>query len=102
MRRALLYSFAALLASSSVAGLRAVADDAPGASTSDSVSALIERLGSDDFRVREQASRELAAMGASARPALEKAMKESESLEVRWRAEQLLRRIDRQGERRLE
>jgi hypothetical protein len=62
------------------------------------IAQLIQDLGSDEFRAREQASAALAELGDAARPALEKAMAESQSLEVRWRAEQLLRRLDRQGE----
>ena len=60
---------------------------------------LVADLGSPDFTRREQASRELLALGEAARPALEQAMKSSDNMEARWRAEQILRRLDREGER---
>lgn len=60
---------------------------------------LVDDLGSADFARREQASRELLALGESARGALEQAMKSSDNMEARWRAEQILRRLDREGER---
>jgi hypothetical protein len=81
-----------------------VADDAAPAADAQAakVKGLIDRLGAEDFREREQASRDLEAMGDAARPALEEAMKASASLEVRWRAEQILRRLDRRGARPIE
>ncbi len=60
---------------------------------------LVQQLGADDFRSREQASRKLAAHGEKARGALEKAARESESPEVRWRAKQLLQRLKGAAER---
>lgn len=60
---------------------------------------LVDDLGSSDFAQRERASRELLALGERARPALEQTMKNSENMEARWRAEQILRRMDREGER---
>ena len=60
---------------------------------------LIEELASDDYRVREAASRKLAAYGEVARPMLERAVLESESVEVRSRADQLLQRLKGAGER---
>jgi hypothetical protein len=65
---------------------------APGATQAE-IQRLVADLGADDFRTREAASRKLASIGEPARAALEKALKESESPEVRWRAEQLLRRL---------
>jgi hypothetical protein len=106
MRRALL--LAALLLPFPVA--LAIADDAPKTQSPPAAKAAdaaqidrwIQRLGDEDFRVREEASKQLQTIGEPARAALEKAMKGSESLEVRWRAEQLLRRLDRQGEQSLD
>ncbi len=69
------------------------ADDDTTAARNAEIERLIEALGAEDFRTREQASQKLAAIGAPARAALEKAAKTSESPEVRWRAEQLLRRL---------
>lgn len=63
------------------------------------IAKLIEQLGADDFRAREAASRELEGLGAEAKEALAKAVRTSESPEVRWRAEQLLRRLEGSGEK---
>ena len=63
------------------------------------VERLVTQLGADDFHAREEASQKLAALGDAAKAALEKAARESESPEVRWRAEQLLRRLKGAGER---
>ncbi len=69
---------------------------APGAPavSPEQVRGWVADLGSDDFRRREEASRQLAQAGEAAREALESASKASESLEVRWRAQQLLLRLD--------
>lgn len=69
--------------------------------TAEQVLAWVAQLGSDDFRAREEASERLAAAGEAAREALETAMATSDSLEVRWRAQQLLLRLDGRHERRL-
>jgi len=53
------------------------------------VDALVTELGDGDFRIRENASRALAALGEVAESALQGAL-ESKSLEVRTRAEALL------------
>src|SRR5579875_2756193 len=58
---------------------------------------LIEQLGSDVFAEREEASKELAAIGVPALEALRQAAK-SEDAEVRKRAEELLPRIEMQAE----
>lgn len=63
------------------------------------VAGWILDLSSDDFRTREEASKRLAEAGEAARQALETAAKGSDSLEVRWRAQQLLLRLDDPGER---
>nr|MDJ0522156.1 HEAT repeat domain-containing protein [Planctomycetota bacterium] len=60
---------------------------------------LVQQLGADDFRTREEASRKLAGYGTKARDVLREAARTSQSPEVRWRAEQLLRRMDGAGER---
>ena len=56
--------------------------------------AWVADLGSDDFRTREAASKHLAEAGETAREALEAVVKTSDSLEVRWRAGQLLGRLN--------
>lgn len=58
------------------------------------VERLVSELGHDDFRTREAASRRLAELGEAARPVLERALAQTQSPEVTWRAEQLLRRLD--------
>jgi HEAT repeat protein len=58
---------------------------------------LIEQLGDEEFTVREQASRELVALGARARPLLQEAAASSDP-EVRRRAQACLRKIgDKEG-----
>jgi hypothetical protein len=51
---------------------------------------LIADLDSDSFEVREKADAELAELGLAALPALQKAAREAESMEVRMRAQRLL------------
>ncbi len=68
------------------------AEDEPQADAA-TVEKLIAALSDDDFRTREEASQKLAALGERARPALERAIKASKSPELRWRAEQILRRL---------
>jgi len=57
------------------------------------VAALVARLGDDDWRVREQAMRDLMAMGAPVRQAL-RAAAVSRDPEVRWRASYALASVD--------
>lgn len=57
------------------------------------VSALVVRLDDDDFAIREQAGRDLSALGLVAQPALRVAMRESPSAEVRIRARRLRARM---------
>jgi hypothetical protein len=64
----------------------------PKAATEEAVKALIAKLGDDDFDVREQATKDLARMGAPALPLLERAAK-SPDLEVSRRAECLVELI---------
>ncbi len=58
---------------------------------------LISDLNSDDFNVREAAEKELTTIGEAARPALEKAVK-SEEDEVRWRAKNILKKLNEKQE----
>jgi WD40 repeat protein len=53
------------------------------------IRALIARLDDDSYEAREQASKELLGFGAWAEPELRKAMKETDSAEVRIRARRL-------------
>lgn len=81
-------------------GTQAPGPQAPGKDDADTqILGWVADLGSDDFATREQASRRLEAAGARARQALEAALKSSDSLEVRWRAQQILLRLDGQRER---
>src|SRR5439155_15682197 len=56
------------------------------------VRTLVRQLGDDSFEVREQASAELAAIGALARPLLEQALRDPDP-EVVYRARDCLQRI---------
>jgi hypothetical protein len=51
---------------------------------------LIQQLDADEFQKREQATRELKALGKAIVPQLEAALKGTESAEVRRRLEQLV------------
>ncbi|MBL8732205.1 MAG: PDZ domain-containing protein [Planctomycetes bacterium] len=70
---------------------------APGAKAAVSIETLIGDLGSDSYRQRVQAERELRARGKQAVPALEKAAADSRDSEVQWRARRLLRQIEQGG-----
>ena len=78
-----------------------VAEEAPQATEAD-IEVLVEQLGNSDFRVREQAGAQLEKLGEKARGALERAAKKSPSLETRWRAQQILRRLEGGGVTRLD
>lgn len=77
------------------------ADGKTAEAEAEGVERLIEQLASPDFETRERASRELLAIGEGARAALERTMNRSENMEARWRAEQILRRLDHEGERQM-
>ena len=72
----------------------AFAQEAPGAR----IEKLVKQLGSDEYQEREDASRKLKEIGRPAIPALKKALK-SEDLEVRLRAESILKEIGGQEKR---
>jgi hypothetical protein len=97
MRRSVLaWAAVGLVAATSAPILFAADAPAPVAVPTDDdprIARLVEDLGSDDFRVREAATKALADMGEKARPALEAAMK-SDSPAVRFRAEQILERLN--------
>lgn len=85
---------------------RAGADEGATSPVTDAqIDAWIAELDDDAFETRTRAYEKLRAIGARAATALRKAMKEDDSEEVRWRAEQLLLRLkgvkraplDRQG-----
>jgi hypothetical protein len=61
----------------------------------DGIAALVKRLGDDDFDVREKASADLAAVGATAEPQLREAAEKSSDAEVRRRAEDCLRKLSK-------
>jgi hypothetical protein len=73
---------------------------APSTSGADSpadaaIKKMIENLGSDDWRTREQAGRDLAAKGEKALPLMRKAMLATDSPEVQRRLSVLVRKLDR-------
>jgi len=72
----------------SVAFLKAMLRTAP----KTHISQLVENLDDDQFQMREAASRDLAQLGQDAEPALRQAAT-SGSLEVRYRAERLLKHL---------
>lgn len=57
------------------------------------VSALVEKMGNEQYAVREEASKKLSAMGASAKDALTEALKGVKDEETRGRIEELLKAI---------
>jgi hypothetical protein len=57
------------------------------------IARLLGDLDSDEFTLREKATRELEQLGAAAEPALRKALAENPSLELRRRMERLLERL---------
>jgi hypothetical protein len=63
------------------------------AASPEKVSKLIEKMGSSDFEDREEAQKQLDAIGEPALEALKKAMS-SEDIEVRRRAEELVKKIE--------
>jgi HEAT repeat protein len=66
---------------------------APGAEPrTEEISALVRKLGSEEYQVREKATEALRAIGPAARSALEKAV-ENPDAEIRERASRLLREI---------
>jgi hypothetical protein len=81
-------SFSAIVATACFAAFAA------GDSASDSVDRIIARLGSDTFRDREAATRELNGLGAAALDALRRAAAGSTDPETRRRAADLIERIN--------
>lgn len=55
----------------------------------------IDQLGSDSYRERQEAERALRAAGAAAVPALREAAEHANDVEVQWRANRVLRQIER-------
>ncbi len=66
----------------------------PAAFDGKAVGKLIADLDSDEFTVRERASEELAKLGLSAGHALQRALEENPSLEVKQRVEALLQKLE--------
>jgi hypothetical protein len=63
----------------------------------DDTSALIQKLGDKDYKVRRDAFKKLEDLGDTARAALETAAK-SDDAEIRWNASRLLDRLEDQGD----
>jgi gas vesicle protein len=80
-------------ASLSAADESEVAEKAAPASSRKDISHLIDQLGSERFKEREQATHELAKLGKSVLPSLQEASN-SPDLEVRRRAQQLVEQIE--------
>lgn len=62
------------------------------------ISALIEKLGAENYEEREEAFEHLKKLGEKARPYLKKEL-ESDDLEVRWRASKLLSLLDKRRDK---
>jgi bifunctional DNA-binding transcriptional regulator/antitoxin component of YhaV-PrlF toxin-antitoxin module len=60
-----------------------------------SIEHWIDKLGSDSYRERQEAERALRAAGAAAVPALREAAEHANDVEVQWRANRVLRQIER-------
>jgi len=54
----------------------------------------IKDLGSDSYRIRLQAEKELRALGKTALPSLQEAAQRTEDSEIQWRAKRLVRQIE--------
>ena len=63
--------------------------------TQPSTKQLIEQLGDPEFNARQEAEKQLKELGKTARVQLEKAAKDHEDPEVRWRAQRVLRSLER-------
>ena len=57
------------------------------------INRLIEGLGSDKFEARQEATKELEKLGESAAPALRKTLGSEQNLEIRMRAEAILKKF---------
>lgn len=64
-----------------------------GAADENKIRALVKQLGDDEFSKREEATQQLIAVGARARPFLRQALTETD-IEVKRRAEDCLKKID--------
>lgn len=73
--------------------LSAALADAPKQSKAEEIADLIERLGDDDFQVREAAEVRLVKIGENAREAMERALQKNRDLEVVSRCRRLLERL---------
>jgi len=73
--------------------MRAKPSGKPDAGVAKKVEELIEKLGDDNYRVREDATAALVEVGKDALPLVEKAFKETRDPEVRWRCEFVVQEI---------
>ncbi|HLG43070.1 MAG TPA: HEAT repeat domain-containing protein [Planctomycetota bacterium] len=73
--------------------MRAKPSGKPDAGVAKKVEELIEKLGDDNYRVREDATAALVEVGKDALPMVEKAFKETRDPEVRWRCEFAIQEI---------
>ncbi len=91
------YLLLALLIGLGVALLGSLPSPAGETVSGEKIDKLIEQMGSGTFAERQKASKELDAIGAPALKALRKAAK-SEDAEIRKRAEELVKKIEKQAE----
>ncbi|MHC4778023.1 MAG: hypothetical protein ACYTFG_05530 [Planctomycetota bacterium] len=90
----LIFCLFACMADPAFTGEEAEPPPAPEEALRERIAGLVARLGSESWKEREEASKELAAIGEAAVPALQKAL-ESGDPEVAGRAEECLRQIRR-------
>lgn len=64
----------------------------------DEVQSWIEKLGSPEYAVREEAQKKIESMGKSVVPQLKAALEKAEDLEVKTRLEDILKKLDRPAE----
>lgn len=90
MKRAASFAFPLVLA----LGAALQAQDQPAQDT-DKVQNLVKKLGHEDFKVREEAQKELEKMGPEILPRLKKALKETDDPEIRTRLEQIIEKQEK-------
>ncbi|WP_425613365.1 SUMF1/EgtB/PvdO family nonheme iron enzyme [Anatilimnocola sp. NA78] len=96
--RSVLYRLVATALLVACAWVMLHADDPPALPRDKEIEALIQQLGSDEFAAREAAVKALDRLGERPLPYLRHAASKNSDPEIRWRAEHLLSRPDRESE----
>jgi len=90
-----IFSGTVMLAVLAAVAVRAPAQERGQGQPKPTTKALIEQLGHQDYAQREAAEKRLLVHGKAARAQLERAAKDHDDAEVRWRAQRILRGLDR-------